>query len=73
MISGRGAFCIFLFALAPIHAANAASVKHEIVDELKGKTVLLRGMEAGDTLSFDAQGAEVGTYPTGPFAIAPSR
>lgn len=40
------------------------------VQQLKGKIVFLRGMEAGDNLSFDAKGDFVGMEATEPFAYS---
>jgi TonB family protein len=40
------------------------------VTQLQGKIVFLRGMDAGDKLSFDAQGAELSSHTPGAFAFS---
>ncbi|MGC2162014.1 MAG: energy transducer TonB [Silvibacterium sp.] len=65
MISLRGIICCFLICL-PLAAQDVPSPQ-DMVNNLKGKVVLLRGMEAGDKLDFDAQGIEIGTVPPGSF------
>ncbi|MGH9587694.1 MAG: TonB family protein [Acidobacteriaceae bacterium] len=52
----------------PLAFAEAATSPKDVAKSVKGKIVFLRGMEAGDTLSFDAQGSEIGTVTTGSFA-----
>lgn len=47
-------FC-FLICLPLAYPADSSA--NELADSLKGKVVFLRGMEPGDKLSFDAQGA----------------
>lgn len=48
----------------------AGSSPDELASSLKGKVVFLRGMEAGDKLSFDAQGKAVGDEEPGAFAYS---
>lgn len=66
----RGILCCLLLGSPLVYAAHADSSVKQVANELNGKTVLLRGMEAGDKLVFDAQGKEVGSYQTGPFAYS---
>lgn len=53
---------------SPLVYAATASPHQNFAEALRGQTVLLRGMEMGGDLAFDAQGTEVGTYKTGSFA-----
>lgn len=66
----RGILCFLLFCSPLVCAAWPAASPKQVEKELKGKVVLLRGMEAGDKISFDASGKEVGSYQTGPFAYS---
>ncbi|MGB7189652.1 MAG: energy transducer TonB [Acidobacteriaceae bacterium] len=66
----RGILCCLLLCSPLVYAAQPAPSLKQAEKELKGKTVFLRGMEAGDKLVFDAQGAEVGSYQTGSFAYS---
>lgn len=73
MIALRRLLCVFLLFVAPLAFAGTATNPKDPAKSLKGKTVFLRGMEAGDNLSFDAQGNEVGSYQTVPFAYGAVR
>jgi hypothetical protein len=66
----RGILCCLLLCSPLAYAAQPAPSLKQVEKELKGKVVLLRGMEAGDKISFDANGKEVGSYQTGPFAYS---
>ncbi len=66
----RGILCCILLCSPLVYAAGPAPSIKQVEKELKGKVVLLRGMEAGDKISFDANGKEVGSYQTGPFAYS---
>jgi hypothetical protein len=66
----RRALCCILLCSPLVYAAGPAISPKQVEKELKGKVVLLRGMEAGDKISFDASGKEVGRYQTGPFAYS---
>lgn len=65
----RGVVCYFLIS-APLICAAGSSSQNKLAEGMKGKIVLLRGMELGDKLSFDAQGAEIGTATQGSFAYS---
>jgi len=66
----RRALCCILLCSPLVYAAGPAASPKQVEKELKGKVVLLRGMEAGDKITFDANGKEVGSYQTGPFAYS---
>lgn len=68
MIAPRRLLCCFLLFAAPLGFAASATSPQELAQSLKGKTVFLRGMEAGNKLSFDSQGNEIGTAIPGSFA-----
>jgi len=70
MIATHRFLCCFLIIVAPLASAGTATNSKDLAKSLKGKIVFLRGMEAGDTLTFDAQGAEVGSYRTESFAYS---
>lgn len=56
--------CVALFPVAS-HATG-----HDLAKELKGKVLLLRAMESGDKLAFDAQGNLIGANTPEPFAYS---
>jgi hypothetical protein len=65
-----GILCCILLCSPMVYAAPPALSLKQVEKELKGKTVFLRGMEAGDKLVFDAEGKEEGSYQPGPFAYS---
>lgn len=62
--------CWSVLVCVPLVAASSAFCLAPVIDGLKGKVVFLRGMESGDKLSFDAQGAQIGTDNPGAFAYS---
>lgn len=62
-------FCWFLLGAPLARAADDAST-NGLADSLKGKIVFLRGMQADNKLRFDAQGTEIGSTASVPFAYS---
>lgn len=69
MILLRRLLCCFLLCAPLVWAADDAST-NGLADSLEGKVVFLRGMQAGDKLRFDAQGVEIGSTASVPFAYS---
>jgi protein TonB len=68
MISLRRVLCCF-FLFAPLYAAGYP-IQGKPTEGLEGKVVFLRGMDMGDKLTFNAEGAQTGTATQGPFAYS---
>lgn len=58
-----------LLVCSPLVSA-ASDSPSQLVNSLKGKIVFLRGMEAGNNLSFDAEGKLIGVGYAGPFSLS---